>query len=65
MLIAQNPAYRLTFEDAVAIWLRHWAGDYQHRIAADYGVNSGRVNDVLKERLHVRSRQAALLLRSA
>jgi hypothetical protein len=36
--------YRLTFNDAVDIWLRHWAGEYQHTIAARYDVSRGRVN---------------------
>src|SRR5205807_2381991 len=48
--------YRLTFNNAVDIWLRHWAGEYQHTIAASYDVNQGRVNDVLNERLHIGSK---------
>lgn len=51
--------YRLTFADAVEIWPRHWLGEYQHNIVAAYGVNPGRVNDVLKERLHSGSKAAA------
>lgn len=43
-----TPAYQLTFDDAVDIWLRHWQGEYQHRIAASYDVNPARVNEVLK-----------------
>ncbi len=52
-------AYRLTFEDAVDVWVRHWNGEYQHHIAASYGVNPGRVNEVLKEHKHIGSQQAA------
>jgi hypothetical protein len=52
-------AYRLTFDDAIDVWQRYWAGEYQHDIAASYGVNPGRVNDVLKERRHIGSKQAA------
>jgi hypothetical protein len=52
-------AYRLTDDDAVDVWLRHWRGEYQHHIAAAYGVNSARINDVLKERTHVGSKQRA------
>jgi hypothetical protein len=51
--------YQLTFDDAVYVWLRHWTGEYQHRIAASYGVNPGRVNDVIKERKHFGSRAEA------
>ncbi|MBC7312847.1 MAG: hypothetical protein H5U11_10175 [Rhizobium sp.] len=60
-----QPSYTLTFEDAVQIWLRHWAGEFQNRIAASFDVNPGRVNEVLKERKHVGSREAALSKRSA
>jgi hypothetical protein len=58
--------YRLTREDAVNVWLLHWNGTYQHKIAAAYGVNPGRVNDVLKERAHYGSKaDAAAKLTSA
>lgn len=55
----KSKPYRLTFEDAVSIWQRYWSGEYQHDIAAHFGVNPGRVNDVLKERKHIGSREAA------
>jgi hypothetical protein len=61
----KTSTYQLTFEDAVNIWLRHWAGEYQHRIAATYDVNPGRVNEVLKGAKHSGSREAALSKRSA
>ncbi len=54
-----QPAYRLTFEDAVDVWTRHWNGEYQHQIAACYGVNQGRVNEILKGRLHAGSEAIA------
>jgi len=59
------PSHRLTFDDAVDIWLRHWAGEYQHHIAASYRVNPGRVNDVLKGRKHAGSEQVAASKRRA
>jgi hypothetical protein len=58
-------AYRLTDDDAVDIWLRHLAGQFQHDIAAHYGVNSARVNDVLKERTHIGSKGVAASKRRA
>ena len=58
-MTAYPQPYQLTPDDAVDIWLRHWAGEYQHHIAASYGVNPGRVNDVLKGRKHAGSEQAA------
>ena len=61
-----NPQpYKLTFEDAVAIWLRHWDGEYQHNIAASFGINPGRVNDVLKARKHAGSEAIAASKRRA
>jgi len=60
-----KPTYHLTFDDAVDVWLRIWAGEYQHRIAASYDVNQGRIADVVRERLHPGSKRAALLKRSA
>lgn len=53
------PTYQLTFDDAVDIWVRCWNGEFQHRIAAQYDVNPGRVNEVLKGVRHVGSREAA------
>lgn len=61
-LYRPEPPYRLTFDDAVEVWLRLWRGEYQHRIAADFNVNQGRVNDVKMDRLHPGSREAALRL---
>lgn len=54
-----NTTYQLTFDDAVDIWLRHWRGEYQHRIAASYDVNPGRVNEVLKGTRHPGSEERA------
>lgn len=56
-----NPTtYRLTFEDALLIWHLYWSGIHQHHIAARFGVNPGRVSEVIKERKHIGSREAAL-----
>jgi hypothetical protein len=54
-----NTTYRLTFADAVSVWLRHWAGEFQHHIAAGFRVNPGRINEVLKGRKHIGSREEA------
>jgi hypothetical protein len=51
--------YRLTYDDAVDVWLRYWNGEYQYQIAASYPVNQGRINDVLKDRLHSGSKKTA------
>lgn len=60
-----KPSPALNFDDAVQIWLCHWTGEFQNRIAARLDVNPGRVNEVLKERKFVGSREAALQKRSA
>lgn len=60
-----KPSHTLTFDDAVQIWLCHWTGEFQNRIAARFDVNSARVNEVLKERKFIGSREAALQKRSA
>lgn len=61
MMAANNnaPSRTLTFNDAVLIWLRHWSGEFQNRIAASFDVNPGRVNEVLKRRRHVGSEEVA------
>jgi hypothetical protein len=37
----------LTREDAVQIWLRRATGEAQHVLAAEYGVNPGRIAEML------------------
>lgn len=56
----QPPSYRLTKEDAVQVWHRHWNGEFQNRIAADFDVNPGRINEVIKEKTFVGTRELAL-----
>lgn len=55
----RRPSHNLTFDEAVEIWHRYWAGDFQHRIAASYDVNPGRVNEVIKGHRHRGSEAAA------
>ncbi len=38
---------RLTLEDAIEIWRRRWLGESQHALAAAFGVNQGRIAEVL------------------
>ena len=61
----KTSSYQLTFDDAVDIWIRHWNGEFQHRIAAAFDVNPGRVNEVLKGTRHAGSREAAMSRKSA
>lgn len=62
---ARRPSRRLSPEDAMVVWLRHWNGEFQNRIAASFDVNPARVNEVLKGRRYPESRSAALAHRSA
>jgi hypothetical protein len=55
----RTPSHRLTFMEAVDVWRRHAAGEFQNRIAALYDVNPGRVNEVLKGKRHPGSRTVA------
>ncbi|RWC25957.1 MAG: hypothetical protein EOS70_32640 [Mesorhizobium sp.] len=55
----------LTFNEAVEVWKLRAAGWFQHQIAARFGVNPGRVNEVLKERKHVGSRDSAGVMKRA
>lgn len=50
---------KFTFEEAVDVWLRRWAGQFQHEIAAAYVINPRAVNQVLKEITHVGSKEEA------
>jgi hypothetical protein len=50
---------KFTDDEAVDVWLRHWSGQHQHYIAADYRINAGRVSEVLTEKKHVGSKQVA------
>lgn len=56
-----RPSHRLTFEDAVNVWIMSWKGEIQSRIAAHFDVNIGRISEVLNEHTHVGSRVEALL----
>lgn len=55
--MARSP--RLTFEDARRVWMMHWSGMYQHHIAAHFGVNQGRISEILNGHRHTGSEQAA------
>lgn len=58
-LKGRKPSRSLTFEDAIKVWLLHWKGEFQNRIAALFDVNPGRVNEILKGHKHPGSEQAA------
>jgi len=55
-----QPSHKLTFHDAIEVWRLHFAGEFQHRVAASFDVNPGRISEVLKGHMHAGSREAAL-----
>lgn len=56
---------KLTFDEAVDVWLRYWAGQYRQDIAIEYRINSGRVSEILNEQKHIGSKATAAKKRSA
>lgn len=44
---AHPTSRNLTLNDAIEIWHRRSAGEAQHKIAASYDVNQGRISEVL------------------
>jgi hypothetical protein len=56
----RRPTRSLTRNDAIEVWKRYFLGEKQHHIAQAFGVNQGRISEILKERRHVGSRAAAL-----
>ncbi|VVT16368.1 conserved hypothetical protein [Sphingomonas sp. EC-HK361] len=42
----RRPRFPLSDQAIADIWKRLRAGDFQHDIAADYGVNAGRVSEI-------------------
>lgn len=42
-----KPSRRLNLQDAVEVWKRKLAGHLQHHIAANFGVNQGRISEIL------------------
>ncbi|MCV6596526.1 MAG: hypothetical protein OIF40_05505 [Mangrovicoccus sp.] len=55
---------RLTFDEAVAVWHMHWDENFNSLIAAKFGVNQGRIAEILNEKAHIGSRERAFQLRS-
>jgi plasmid maintenance system antidote protein VapI len=49
----------LSFDDAVTVWKMRWSGSYQHDIAAHFGVNQGRISEILNNHRWVGSESAA------
>lgn len=61
----RKPSRRLTLHDAVEVWLRRWQGHLQHHIAAHFGVNQGRISEILTGKLFPDARDIATKHRGA
>ena len=58
MISRRKPSRRLTFSDAIKVWELFRTGEFQHRIAAYFDVNPGRVSEIIKGKKHIGSRDA-------
>lgn len=58
MKMGRKPSRRLTFDDAIKVWQMFRSGEFQHRIAAFFDVNPGRINEIVKGKRHKGSRDA-------
>lgn len=60
LMRARRVSPSLTLEDAIEIWRRHWLGEAQHVIVAAFGVNQGRISEVLAGQRFPETRKLAL-----
>lgn len=60
MARSQRVSRRLTLQDAIEIHLRRALGEAQHVLAAAFGVNPGRINEVLSGKLFPEAKRIAL-----
>lgn len=56
---------KLTLGDAIEIHRRRWLGEAQHILAAAFGVNPGRISEVLNGTLYPEAKDLALKGRAA
>jgi len=54
-----NKTPKLSFDDAVQVWLMRWSGMYQHDIAAHFAENQGRISEILTGKRYLGSETAA------
>lgn len=55
----RRPSRRMDFETAVLIWLHHFEGHLNSRIAARLDINQGRVSEVVTGKRFPQARDAA------
>ena len=54
-----KPSRVLTQEDAIQVWMMHWDGWLQSRIAAHFDTNQGRVSEIINLKRHPEAHQLA------
>ncbi|MBY8974640.1 helix-turn-helix transcriptional regulator [Rhodobacteraceae bacterium NNCM2] len=59
MVDPTKPSRRLTLQQAVEVWIRRSKGHLQHHIAAHFGVNQGRISEILSGKVHPEARKIA------
>lgn len=62
MASSRKPGRKITFEDAVQIWLRLFDGAFNHTIAAEFETNQGRISEVRTGQRQPGSREVALAI---
>ncbi len=62
---ASATSRRLSLEDAIEIHRRRWLGEAQHVLAAAFGVNPGRISEVLLGKVFPEAKMLALNGRGA
>jgi hypothetical protein len=55
MKTEKRPSRRLSFNDAIKVWELFRSGEFQHRIAAYFDVNPGRISEIIKGKKHIGS----------
>jgi len=59
MVDPTKPSKRLTLQDAIVVWKLSLKGWLQHHIAAQLGVNQGRISEVLNGKSYPEARRLA------
>lgn len=62
MAFSRKRSPKLSYEDAIQVWLMIFDGAFNHTIAAEFGVNQGRISEIRTGQKLPGSREAALEL---
>lgn len=59
MTLPRRPSRKLTKSDAIKVWKLREKGWLQHRIAAEFDVNQGRISEIITGKIFPESREIA------